>query len=51
MFIILSISLMVSLLLTPYLQYMVIHQGISSQHKPNARKSHSTICRWGTPGC
>ena len=37
MFIILSISLMVSLLLTPYLQYMVIHQGIS-QHKPNARK-------------
>lgn len=38
MFIILSISLMVSLLLTPYLQYMVIHQGISSQHKPNARK-------------
>ena len=38
MFIILSISLMVSLLLTPYLQYMVIHQGISSLHKPNARK-------------
>lgn len=38
MFIILSISLTVSLLLTPYLQYMVIHQGISSQPNPNARK-------------
>ena len=34
----LSISLTVSLLLTPYLQYMVIHQGISSQPNPNARK-------------
>lgn len=33
MFIILSISLMVSLLLTPYLQYMVIHHGISSPQK------------------
>lgn len=38
MFIILSISLMVSLLLTPYLQYMVIHHGISSPQKANARK-------------
>ena len=38
MFIILSISLTVSLLLTPYLQYMVIHQGISSQPNQNARK-------------
>lgn len=38
MFIILSISLTVSLLLTPYLQYRVIHQGISSQPTPNARK-------------
>lgn len=38
MFIILSISLTVSLLLTPYLQYIVIHQGISSTPKPNAKK-------------
>ena len=38
MFIILSISLTVSLLLTPYLQYRVIHQGISSQPTPKARK-------------
>ena len=38
MFIILSISLTVSILLTPYLQYRVIHEGINSQPKPNARK-------------
>lgn len=38
MFIILSISLTVSLLLTPYLQYIVIHQGISSTPKPGAKK-------------
>ena len=38
MFIILSISLTVSLLLTPYLQYIVIHQGISSTPKPDAKK-------------
>lgn len=38
MFIILSISLTVSLLLTPYLQYMVIHKGISTEPKPNAKK-------------
>ena len=38
MFIILSISLTVSLLLTPYLQYRVIHKGINSRPKPNARK-------------
>ena len=38
MFIILSISLTVSILLTPYLQYRVIHEGISSRPKPNARK-------------
>ena len=38
MFIILSISLTVSLLLTPYLQYIVIHQGISCTPKPNAKK-------------
>lgn len=38
MFIILSISLTVSILLTPYLQYRVIHEGINSRPKPNARK-------------
>ncbi len=38
MFIILSISLTVSILLTPYLQYRVIHKGINSRPKPNARK-------------
>lgn len=38
MFIILSISLTVSILLTPYLQYRVIHKGINSHPKPNARK-------------
>lgn len=38
MFIILSISLTVSILLTPYLQYRVIHKGINSSPKPNARK-------------
>lgn len=38
MFIILSISLTVSLLLTPYLQYMVIRKGISNEPKPNAPK-------------
>ena len=38
MFIILSISLTVSILLTPYLQYRVIHEGIHSRPKPNARK-------------
>lgn len=38
MFIILSISLTVSLLLTPYLQYIVIHQGISSTPKTDAKK-------------
>ena len=38
MFIILSISLTVSLMLTPYLQYMVIHQGIGSQPRPGAKK-------------
>ena len=38
MFIILSISLTVSLLLTPYLQYMVIHKGISTEPKPDAKK-------------
>ena len=37
-FIILSISLTVSILLTPYLQYRVIHKGINSRPKPNARK-------------
>lgn len=39
MFIILSISLTVSILLTPYLQYRVIHKGINSRPKPNARKT------------
>lgn len=38
MFIILSISLTVSILLTPYLQYRVIHEGINSRPKTNARK-------------
>ena len=38
MFIILSISLTVSILLTPYLQYRVIHKGINIRPKPNARK-------------
>lgn len=38
MFIILSISLTVSLLLTPYLQYIMIHQGIANTPKPNAKK-------------
>lgn len=38
MFIILSISLTVSILLTPYLQYRVIHKGINSRPKPKARK-------------
>ena len=38
MFIILSISLTVSILLTPYLQYRVIHKGINSRLKHNARK-------------
>ena len=38
MFIILNISLTVSILLTPYLQYRVIHKGINSRPKPNARK-------------
>lgn len=38
MFIILSISLTVSILLTPYLQYRVIHKGINGRPKPNARK-------------
>lgn len=38
MFIILSISLTVSLLLTPYLQYMVIHKGISTEPKPDTKK-------------
>lgn len=51
MFIILSISLTVSILLTPYLQYRVIHKGINSRPKPNARKSRSTICRWAIHGC
>ncbi len=47
MFIILSISLTVSLLLTPYLQYMVIHQGISSQPNPNARKKPLAYLQMG----
>ncbi len=38
MFIILSISLTVSLLLTPYLQYMMIRKGIETTPKPNAKK-------------
>lgn len=38
MFIILSISLTVSLLLTPYLQYMVIHKGIEIHKDPKAKK-------------
>lgn len=37
MFIILSVSLTVSLILTPYLQYMLIHQGIQPPKK-DARK-------------
>lgn len=38
MFIILSISLTVSIVLTPYLQYTLIHKGIDTKPKPNARK-------------
>lgn len=38
MFIILSISLTVSLLLTPYLQYMVIHKGINTEQKSDSKK-------------
>ena len=38
MFIILSISLSVSIVLTPYLQYTLIHKGIDTNPKPDARK-------------
>ena len=34
----LSISLTVSIVLTPYLQYTLIHKGIDTNPKPNARK-------------
>ena len=36
MFIILSISLSVSIVLTPYLQYTLIHKGIDTYPKPDA---------------
>ena len=39
MFIILSVSLTVSLILTPYLQYMLIQKGISEKKKPGARRT------------
>lgn len=47
MFIILSISLTVSILLTPYLQYRVIHKGINSRPKPNARKKQLDYLQMG----
>ena len=50
MFIILSISLTVSLLLTPYLQYMVIHQGIDTHPKPNAKKKPLDYLQAGYTG-
>lgn len=39
MFIILSVSLTVSLILTPYLQYTFIHKGITPVRKANGRKT------------
>ncbi len=39
MFIILSVSLSVSLILTPYLQYTFIHKGITVGQKANGRKT------------
>lgn len=39
MFIILSVSLTVSLILTPYLQYMLIHKGISEKKAASARRT------------
>lgn len=38
MFIILSVSLTVSLILTPYLQYMLIHKGISEEKNTSAAR-------------
>lgn len=51
MFIILSISLSVSIMLTPYLQYTLIHKGIDTNPSPTRARSLSTICRRATHGC